>query len=86
MRIDLVDTDVRVTTIDPGLAETEFSMVRFRGDVNKAKSVYTGMEPLSAADIANAVIYAATRPKNVVVAEIILLANKQASSSVVHRK
>lgn len=86
MRLDLVDTDVRVTTIDPGLAETEFSIVRFRGNVNKAKSVYTGIEPLCPKDIADAVIYAATRPKNVVVAEMILLPNKQASGQVVHRK
>lgn len=86
MRIDLVDTDVRVTTIDPGMAETEFSMVRFRGDKNKAKAVYKGITPLTPADIADAVIYAATRPLNVVVAEMILLPSKQASSSVVHRK
>ena len=86
MRLDLVETDIRVTTIDPGLAETEFSMVRFRGDFNKAKAVYTGIQPLSAEDVADAVLYAATRPKNVVVAEMILLANKQASSTVVHRK
>lgn len=86
IRIDLVDTDIRVTTIDPGLAETEFSMVRFRGNVNKAKAVYTGIKPLSSEDIADAVIYAATRPENVVVAEMILLPNKQASSMVVHRE
>lgn len=86
MRLDLVDTDIRVTTIDPGLAETEFSIVRFRGNVNKAESVYTGIEPLTPKDIADAVIYAATRPKNVVVAEMILLPNKQASGQVVHRK
>jgi 3-hydroxy acid dehydrogenase / malonic semialdehyde reductase len=86
MRIDLVDTNIRVTTIDPGLAETEFSMVRFRGNVNKAKAVYTGIKPLSAADVADAVIYAAARPLNVVIAEMILLPNKQASSMVVHRE
>jgi serine 3-dehydrogenase len=86
MRLDLVDTDVRVTTIDPGLAETEFSVVRFRGNINKAKSVYTGIEPLAPKDIADAVLYAATRPQNVVVAEMILLPNKQASAAVVHRK
>lgn len=86
MRLDLVETDVRVTTIDPGLAETEFSMVRFRGDFNKAKAVYTGIKPLTAKDVADAVIYAASRPANVVVAEMILLPNKQASSAVVHRK
>lgn len=85
MRVDLVDTDIRVTTIDPGLAETEFSIVRFRGNVNKAKAVYTGIKPLTPADIADAVIYAASRPLNVVIAEIIMLPNKQGSSMVVHR-
>ncbi len=85
MRLDLVDTDIRVTTIDPGLAETEFSIVRFRGNFNKAKAVYTGIKPLTPADIADAVIYAASRPLNVVVAEMILLPNKQGSSMVVHR-
>jgi serine 3-dehydrogenase len=86
IRLDVVDTDIRVTTIDPGLAETEFSIVRFRGDVNKAKAVYTGIEPLKPADIADAVIYAASRPLNVVVAEMIIVPNKQASGQVVHRK
>ncbi|NOS85946.1 MAG: SDR family NAD(P)-dependent oxidoreductase, partial [Ignavibacteria bacterium] len=86
IRLDVVDTDIRVTTIDPGLAETEFSIVRFRGNVNKAKAVYTGIEPLKPADIADAVIYAASRPLNVVVAEMIIVPNKQASGQVVHRK
>ena len=86
IRLDVVDTDIRVTTIDPGLAETEFSIVRFRGNVNKAKAVYTGIEALKPADIADAVIYAASRPLNVVVAEMIIVPNKQASGQVVHRK
>jgi 3-hydroxy acid dehydrogenase / malonic semialdehyde reductase len=86
MRLDLVDTDIRVTTIDPGLVETEFSIVRFRGNVNKAKAVYTGIKPLTPSDVADAILYAANTPENVVVAEIILLANKQGSSMVVHRK
>ena len=86
IRLDVVDTDIRVTTIDPGLAETEFSIVRFRGNVNKAKAVYTGITPLKPADIADAVIYAASRPLNVVVAEMIIVPNKQASGQVVHRK
>ncbi|KXK44532.1 MAG: short-chain dehydrogenase/reductase SDR [Chlorobi bacterium OLB5] len=85
IRLDVVNTDIRVTTIDPGLAETEFSIVRFRGNVNKAKSVYNGIEALKAEDIADAVIYAASRPLNFVVAEMILLPNKQASAGVVHR-
>lgn len=86
IRLDLVDTDIRVTTIDPGLAETEFSIVRFRGNVNKAKDVYTGIEVLKPEDVADAVIYAVSRPLNVVVAEMILLPNKQASAMVSHRK
>jgi len=86
IRLDVVDTDIRVTTIDPGLAETEFSIVRFRGNVNKAKAVYTGIEALKPADIADAVIYAASRPLNVVIAEMIIVPNKQASGQVVHRK
>jgi NADP-dependent 3-hydroxy acid dehydrogenase YdfG len=86
MRLDLVDTDIRVTTIDPGLAETEFSIVRFRGNVNKAKDVYKGIEALKPEDVADAVIYAVTRPLNVVVAEMILVPNKQASAMVTHRK
>lgn len=86
MRIDIVDTNIRVTTIDPGMVETEFSIVRFRGDKKKAKAVYTGVEPLAPADVADAIVYAALRPENVVVAEMILLPNKQGSSAVVHRK
>ncbi len=86
MRLDLVDTDIRVTTIDPGLSETEFSIVRFRGNVNKAKSVYLGIEPIKAEDVADAIIYAVTRPLNVVIAEMILQPNKQASTMVTHRK
>jgi NADP-dependent 3-hydroxy acid dehydrogenase YdfG len=85
MRLDLVDTNIRVTTVDPGLVETEFSIVRFRGNVNKAASVYKGIKPLTPRDVAEAVLFAASTPENVVVAEIILLANKQGSSMVVHR-
>jgi 3-hydroxy acid dehydrogenase / malonic semialdehyde reductase len=86
MRMDLVDTKIRVTTIDPGLVETEFSIVRFRGDKSRAKSVYTGIKPLTPEDVADAVFYAATRPEHVCVAEMILLANNQASSMVIHRE
>jgi NADP-dependent 3-hydroxy acid dehydrogenase YdfG len=85
MRMDLVDTHIRVTTIDPGLVETEFSIVRFHGNKEKAEAVYTGIEPLTPENVADAIIYAASTPENVVVAEMILLANKQGSSMVVHR-
>lgn len=86
IRMDLVDTKIRVTTIDPGLVETEFSIVRFRGDKSRAKSVYTGIKPLTPGDVAESVFYAASRPAHVVVAEMILLANNQASSMVIHRE
>jgi 3-hydroxy acid dehydrogenase / malonic semialdehyde reductase len=86
MRLDLVDTDIRVTTIDPGLVETEFSIVRFRGDKDKAASVYKGIKALAPADVADAVYYAVTRPKHVLVAQMLLLPDKQASAAVVHRK
>ena len=78
-------TKIKVTAIDPGLAETEFSLVRFRGNAEKAKTVYNGLEPLTADDIADAVFYAVTRRSNYVVAEMILLPLCQASAQVVHR-
>jgi NADP-dependent 3-hydroxy acid dehydrogenase YdfG len=83
--LNLVDTNIRVTTIDPGLVETEFSLVRFRGNKEKAKVVYKGITPLTPDNVADAVYFAASRPENVVVAELLLLPNKQASSTVVHR-
>jgi 3-hydroxy acid dehydrogenase / malonic semialdehyde reductase len=86
MRMDLIDTNVRVTTIDPGLVETEFSIVRFRGDKKKAKKVYEGIEALTPDDVADAVLYAATRGENLVVAEMILLPQHQASALIVHSK
>ena len=86
MRIDLNGTDVKVTTIDPGLAETEFSIVRFRGDNERAKNVYKNIEALSAEDIADAALFAVTRRKNTVVAEMIMLPVCQASAAVVSRK
>lgn len=86
MRMDLVDTPVRVTTIDPGLVETEFSIVRFRGDESKAKVPYKGMTPLTPEDVADAILYAATRNENVVIAEMLLLPKAQASSTLIHRE
>jgi 3-hydroxy acid dehydrogenase/malonic semialdehyde reductase len=86
MRIDLNGTNVRVTTIDPGLAETEFSIVRFRGDNERAKNVYKNIEALSAEDIADAALFAITRRKNTVVAEMIMLPVCQAGAMFVSRK
>jgi serine 3-dehydrogenase len=85
MRIDLNGTNIRVTTIDPGLADTEFSIVRFRGDDTRAKNVYKGLEALNGNDVADAVLYAVTRRKNTVIAEIILVPLCQASTTMVHR-
>ncbi len=85
MRLDLNGTGVKVTTIDPGLAETEFSDVRFRGDDEKAKSVYKGMTPLTPDEVAEGVLFAVTCSENMVVAQMVLLPKDQASSTIVHR-
>jgi 3-hydroxy acid dehydrogenase/malonic semialdehyde reductase len=86
LRMDLLGTPLRVSTIDPGLVETEFSVVRFHGDTQRAKTPYTGMTPLNADDIADAVLYSATRPPHVNIQEIILMPTAQAAISLVHRK
>ena len=62
LREDLLGRDIRVTTVDAGLVETEFSLVRFRGDAEQAKAVYEGTRPLSAEDVAECVLFAVTRP------------------------
>lgn len=86
MRMDLNGTGVRVTSIDPGLVETEFSIVRFRGDGDRANAVYKGYRPLSPDDVADAVMYAASRSKDVVVAQMVLLPSAQASAMIVDKK
>ncbi|HEX9828995.1 MAG TPA: SDR family oxidoreductase [Bacteroidota bacterium] len=86
LRLDLVETSVRVCTVDPGLVETEFSMVRFRGDAERAQKTYLGLQPLTPQDIADAVLYCATRPPHVQISEMILLPVHQASPMLVHRK
>lgn len=86
MRLDLVDTPIRVCTVDPGLVETEFSMVRFRGDNERAAGVYQGFQPLTGRDIAEAVVWTAGRPAHVQVAEIIILPTAQAGSMTVHKE
>lgn len=83
--IDVNGTGVRVTTVDPGMVETEFSLVRFHGDRERADKVYQGLTPLTAADVADAIVYCATRPPHVNVAELVLLPTAQASATVVHR-
>ena len=85
LRIDLVDTPIRVTNIKPGLVETNFSVVRFHGDQQRADNVYKGIEPLRGKDIAECVYFAASAPEHMQVAEILVLANNQASGSVIYR-
>lgn len=85
-RIDLLEKGIKVSSIDPGMVETEFSIVRFSGDESKAKNVYKGLIPLSPDDVANAVIYCATRPKHVNINQIIITPTAQASSNFVVRK
>jgi 3-hydroxy acid dehydrogenase/malonic semialdehyde reductase len=85
MRMDLVDTPIRVCTVDPGLVETEFSEVRFHGDKERAKKTYQNMTPLTPDDIADAVLFAATRPQHVQIAELIIMPTAQASATLVHR-
>jgi len=86
LRLDLMGTGVRVTSIDPGMVDTEFSTVRFRGDRGRAENVYHGMTPLTADDVAQAVLFAVTRPPHVTVGEILLLPTDQASATQVHRR
>ncbi len=85
LRLDLVDTPIRVTTIDPGLVETEFSEVRFHGDTERAKTVYKGIVPLAPSDIAETIVWCASRPAHVQIAEVIIFPTNQASAAVVHR-
>lgn len=85
LRMDIIDKNILVSTIDAGLVETNFSNIRFKGDEEKAKNVYKGLTPLTGDDIANAVVYCATRPPHVNIAEITLLAARQASATVTYR-
>ena len=85
LRIDLAHTSVRVTNVKPGLVETHFSNVRFHGNDSRAEKVYEGVKPLTGADIAEVVFYAASAPAHVQIAEVLVLATHQASGSVLHR-
>lgn len=86
LRLELNGTGVRVSSVDPGMVETEFSEVRFHGDRDRAKQVYKGFTPLSPLDVAEAVAFATSRPAHVNVDEIIIMPTDQASVSKVHRK
>ena len=85
LRMDLVGSPVRVSQISPGMVDTEFSLVRFHGDRNRADAVYTGLHPLSGADVAEAALFSLTRPAHVQVGEIVLWPTAQASVTLSHR-
>lgn len=86
MRMDLIDTPVRVSTVDPGLVETDFSIVRFKGDVERAKKPYENMKPLVGTDIADIIVFVASRPAHVNINEVIVMPKGQASTTMVHRE
>lgn len=85
MRIDLNAHGIKVTAIHPGLVETEFSLVRFKGDSDRAANVYKGMDPLQGQDIADLILFALTRPPHVVVADLVVFPTAQASATLVKR-
>jgi len=79
LRLELCNVGIRVGTIDPGMAETEFSLVRFKGDAGRAKQVYQGVKPLSAEDVAETIVWVASRPPHVCIDELILKCTAQAA-------
>ena len=86
LRMDVLGTGIRVSTVDPGMVETEFSVVRFHGDEERAKNVYRGMTALTADDIAETIVWVATRPPHVCIDEIIIKPTDQASATMVSRR
>lgn len=85
MRMDLIETPVRVSTVDPGLVETDFGIVRFKGDTEKAKKPYENIQPLVGADIADIIVFIASRPAHVNINEVIVMPKAQASTTMVYR-
>lgn len=86
LRLELNGSGIRVSTVDPGLAETEFSLVRFKGDAERARKVYQGMNPLSAEDIADVLVWIASRPAHVNIDELLVKPVDQASMQKIHRR
>ncbi|MFC0320998.1 MULTISPECIES: SDR family oxidoreductase [Olivibacter] len=86
MRIDLLPYNIKVTSVDPGAVETEFSVVRFKGDRERAKKVYEGFTPLSAEDVAEAIWFAASRPPHVNVNDLLLMPTAQATGTLFHKE
>jgi NADP-dependent 3-hydroxy acid dehydrogenase YdfG len=85
LRLELLGRPIRVTEIDPGLVETEFSAVRFRGDTERAAAVYKGLTPLTADDVADCISFAVTRPAHVNIDTMVVLSRDQAGATTVHR-
>lgn len=86
LRLELCGTGIRVATLDPGMAETEFSVVRFKGDTERAGKVYAGVKPLTAEDVAEAMVWMAGRPPHVCIDEMIIKPTDQAAIHKVHRR
>ena len=86
LRIDLVDTPLRVTNIKPGMVETNFSVVRFRGDKDKADNVYKGIRPLTGEDIAEVAYFAASAPEYMQIAEVLVMPTNQATGTIAYKK
>ena len=86
LRIDVAESAVRVTNIKPGLVETNFSNVRFHGDTERAAKLYQGIDPLTGTDIADVAFYAASAPKHVQIAEVLVMPTNQATGTIVHRE
>ncbi|WP_443939927.1 SDR family NAD(P)-dependent oxidoreductase [Pedobacter sp. MW01-1-1] len=85
MRMDLLPHGIKVSAINPGMVETEFSLVRFKGDAEKASKVYEGLEPLIANDIADAIWYVVSRPKHVNINDLLIMPSAQATATLVNR-
>ncbi|MEB3336768.1 MAG: SDR family NAD(P)-dependent oxidoreductase, partial [Leptolyngbyaceae bacterium] len=86
LKQDLLGTPIRITSVDPGLVETEFSVVRFHGDTARAKGVYQGLTPLTPADVADVILFCVTRPAHVNLSEILMVPTDQATATLVHRQ
>ena len=86
IRIDVIDSDIKVTTVQPGIVETPFSEVRFKGDKKRAAAVYEGIDALQAEDIANVIAFIIDRPKRVQISDVVIMANQQATGFMVSKK
>lgn len=85
MRIDTIDTNIKITTIQPGIVETDFSTVRFHGDKERAAQVYKGVEALKSQDIADVILYVANQPQHVQISDVTIMATQQATGSMIFR-